>query len=615
MCGIAGWLSYRRDLTTRAETVDAMIDTLKRRGPDDSGRWIDRHAALGNRRLSVMDPQGGRQPMTAESDDGTVVLVYTGETYNFRELRGELRSRGHAFRTDGDTEVVLRGYLEWGESVVDRLNGMYAFAVWDGRTEQLHLIRDRLGVKPLFYHPTDDGVLFGSEPKAILANPLAERTVGLTGLRELFSYAKTPGLAFWEGMREVEPGTIVTVGRDGLRTRAYWSLRTLEHTDSPDATVDRVRELLDDISERQLLADVPRCTLLSGGLDSSTLTALAARRLKRDGERVRSFSVDFIGYTANFVSDGIRESPDAPYVRDLVAHCGSDHRDIVLDAKDLADPALRAEVVTAYDFPPCVGDMNASLYLLSKEVRRHSTVALSGECADEVFGGYKWMYDAGAQKADIFPWLVQGAGDETVDPFERAFTPDVEKSLGLAEYARESYRSAVAGIERAPGEDDREFTMRTVSYLHLSRFMQLLLERKDRMSMAAGLEVRVPYCDHRLVEYVYNAPWSMKTADGREKSLLRSAAADILPRSVAERVKSPYPSTQDPLYAAALRDQARDLLASPNHPVFDLVDQGLLAAAVAEKGPATTQGSRSALERALDLAAWFDAYAPTVRPY
>lgn len=190
--------------------------------------------------------------------------------------------------------------------------------------------------------------------------------------------------------------------------------------------------------------------------------------------------------------------------------------------------------------------MNASLYLLSKEVRQHSTVALSGECADEVFGGYKWIHDAGAQKASIFPWLVQGAGDQTVDPFERAFNPDVEKALGLAEYARESYRSAVAGIERAPGEDDREFTMRTVSYLHLTRFMQLLLERKDRMSMAAGLEVRVPYCDHRLVEYVYNAPWSMKTADGREKSLLRSAAADVLPRSVSERVKSPYPPPRTP---------------------------------------------------------------------
>ncbi|MFI2315571.1 asparagine synthase [Streptomyces sp. CB00072] len=615
MCGIAGWLSYQRDLEARAEVVDAMIGTLERRGPDDSGRWIGRHAALGNRRLSVIDLKSGHQPMTAESEDGTVVLVYTGETYNFTELRRELRSRGHSFRTESDTEVVLRGYLEWGVSVAERLNGMYAFTIWDGRTEKLHLVRDRLGVKPLFYYPTDDGVLFGSEPKAILANPLAERTVGLTGLRELFSYTKTPGLAFWEGMREVEPGTVVTADRSGIHARAYWTLRTMEHTDGLDATVGRVRELLDDITARQLVADVPRCTLLSGGLDSSTLTALAAGQLGRDGERVRSFSVDFRGYTANFVSDGIRDSPDAPYVRDLVAHCGSDHQDIVLDARDLADPALRAEVVAAYDFPPCVGDMNASLYLLSKEVRQHSTVALSGECADEVFGGYKWIHDAGAQKASIFPWLVQGAGDQTVDPFERAFNPDVEKALGLAEYARESYRSAVAGIERAPGEDDREFTMRTVSYLHLTRFMQLLLERKDRMSMAAGLEVRVPYCDHRLVEYVYNAPWSMKTADGREKSLLRSAAADVLPRSVSERVKSPYPSTQDPLYAAALRDQTRDLLARTNHPVFDLVDRGLLAAAVAEEGPATTQGSRSALERALDLEAWFDAYAPTVRPY
>ncbi|GAA1573608.1 asparagine synthase (glutamine-hydrolyzing) [Actinomadura kijaniata] len=613
MCGIAGWVSYGRDLTTARETVDAMTGTMAARGPDDEGVWVGRHAALGNRRLSVIDLADGRQPMTAETDAGTVVLVHTGEVYNFRELRAELRSRGHRFRTDSDTEVVLRGYLEWGESVAERLNGMFAFAVWDERDAKLVLVRDRLGIKPLFYHPTDDGALFGSEQKAILANPLAEPVVGLGGLRELFAFVKTPGHAIWEGMREVLPGSVTTVTREGVRTRVYWTLRTLEHTDDLDTTVARVRELLDDTVDRQLIADVPRCTLLSGGLDSSVLTALAARRLERDGVRLRSYSVDFRGYTENFVSDGIRVSPDAPYVRDLVAHAGTDHRDLVLDADALADPEVRGAVVAAYDIPPGVGDMNASLYLLSGEVRRNSTVALSGECADEVFGGYKWYHESEAVEADLFPWLVQGPGDQTVDPFEKVFTPEAEKALDLAAFARDEYRAAAARIEPLPGESDHDRMMRKVSYLHLTRFMQLLLDRKDRMSMAAGLEVRVPYCDHRLVEYVYNVPWRMKVFDGREKSLLRAAARDVLPRSVVERVKSPYPSTQDPGYADALRRQARALLADHAHPVFELLDRQLLATEAARTGAATTQGSRSLLERALDFAAWFDRYSPTVR--
>ncbi|RCV51915.1 asparagine synthase (glutamine-hydrolyzing) [Marinitenerispora sediminis] len=613
MCGIAGWISYERDLTAERATVDAMNATMACRGPDDDGVWVGRHAALGNRRLAVIDPANGHQPMTAQTDDGPVVLVYTGETYNFTELRRELRARGHTFRTDTDTEVVLRGYLEWDEAVAERLNGMYAFAVWDGRRDRLVLVRDRLGIKPLFYHPTADGVLFGSEPKALLANPLAERTVSADGLRELFSFVKTPGHAIWDGMREVLPGTVTTFDRGGARTRAYWTLRTLEHTDDLDGTVARIRELFEDIVARQLVADVPLCTLLSGGLDSSSLTAVAAAQLRRRGERVRSFSVDFHGYTENFVTDGIRTSPDAPYVRDLAEHCGTDHRDIVLDAEALADPALRTAVVAGYDVPPGVGDMNASLYLLSKEIRRHSTVALSGECADEVFGGYRSHHDTEAQQADVFPWLWQAPEDRTADPFERIFTPEADAVLDLAGYARDQYRTAVAGIERLTGESDGEYTMRRVSYLHLTRFMQILLDRKDRMSMAVGLEVRVPYCDHRLVEYVYNVPWAMKTFDGREKSLLRAAAADVLPESIVRRVKSPYPSTQDPGYAVALRRQARGLLSDRTHPVFDLIDAEWLGRAVAETGPAITQGARSGLERALDLAAWFDLHRPKVR--
>ncbi|MFG2828214.1 asparagine synthase (glutamine-hydrolyzing) [Streptomyces sp. NPDC048434] len=611
MCGITGWISFDRDLRSEQETVDAMTETMSCRGPDDRGTWVQGPAALGHRRLAIIDLPGGRQPMTAERADGTpVAIVYSGETYNFGELRKELASRGHRFTTDSDTEVVLRGYLEWGEAVAERLNGMFAFAVWDGQRQRLVMIRDRMGIKPFYYYPTPDGVLFGSEPKAILAHPLAERNVRLDGLRELFAFVKTPGHAIWEGMHEVEPGTVVTVDRNGLRRHVYWSLQTRAHHDDQDTSIAQVRTLLDDIVRRQLVADVPRCTLLSGGLDSSAMTALAARQLGEVDETVRSFAVDFVGRTEHFVADELRATPDTPYVHDVARSSGTDHQDIVLDSAELADLDVRAKVIRARDIPMGLGDMDASLYLLFKAIRRHSTVALSGESADEVFGGYQQFFDEEARRADTFPWLVrfrEHFGDDG-----NILNAGVTDALDLDSYIQDGYRAAVKDVERLDGESDFEFRMRKICYLHLTRFVRILLDRKDRASMAVGLEVRVPFCDHRLVEYVYNTPWSLKSFDGREKSLLREATADVLPQSVYDRVKSPYPSTQDPQYAVALQHHAKDLLSRRSHPVFELVDRNWLERAANHDAPQITQASRHGLERTLDLALWLDMYSPTI---
>ena len=609
MCGITGWISFDRDLTREQDTLEAMTQTMACRGPDAAGTWCDGPAALGHRRLAVIDVAGGAQPMSARTPEGEVVLVYSGEAYNFVELREELRRAGERFETSSDTEVVLRGYLRWGEALADRLNGMYAFAIWDARARKLVLMRDRMGIKPLYIFPTPDGVLFGSEPKAILANPLTPRLVDAEGLRELFAFVKTPGNAVWAGMREVRPGTIVTVDVDGLRERTYWRLETRPHADDPAVTVEHVRELLDDIVRRQLVADVPRCVLLSGGLDSSVITALSAAKLAEEGERVRSFAIDFVGQTEHFKADELRPTPDAPYVRDVARHVGSEHLDLVLDHKTLADPEVRQAAVTARDFPMGLGDMDTSLYLLCKAIREHSTVALSGESADEIFGGYRQFHDPVAQRAHAFPWLVPEMnlfGDA-----DRVLDEDVRSALGLAEYRHAQYESAIAEVDHLEAESDLEYRMRNSSYLHLTRFLRLLLDRKDRMSMAVGLEVRVPFCDHRLVEYVYNAPWSLKTYDGREKSLLRGAAADLLPQSVAQRVKSPYPSTQDPRYVGAIQAQARDLVGS-DHMVFSLIDRNWVRQAVREDPAAIGRTERNGLERMLDLAVWLDVYRPQI---
>lgn len=610
MCGITGWVGFRRDMREQHATTLDMTTTMECRGPDAEGVWTGTHVALGHRRLAIIDLPGSTQPMVEETPEGSVVLVYSGEVYNYAELRDELRLRGHRFRTSGDTEVVLRGYLEWGDDLPDRLNGMYAFAVWDGRRERLTLVRDRLGIKPLYYHPTEDGLLFGSEPKAILANPLAQREVGLDGLREMFSVARTPGHAVWSGMRQLLPGTVATLDRAGLRTRTYWRLTAQEHTDTPRETAARVRELLNDIVERQLVADVPRCVLLSGGLDSSVLAVLAAEHL-RGTEAVRTFSVDFAGSGEGFRPDEVRATPDAPYVREVAEHAGTEHQDIMIDARELADPALRSDAVLARDTAVATGDLDKSLLLLFRAVRRHSTVALSGEAADEVFGGYLWFHTPAMRDVDNFPWEEvsrRHGGHELAGLLD----PGLLALLDVPGYTESRYREALAEVPHNGETDPLERRMREVCHLHLTRLLTIMLERKDRMSMATGLEVRVPFCDHRLVDYVFNAPWSAKSFDGREKSLLRHAATDLLPPSVAERVKSPYPSTQEPAYTTALQNQVKDLLSGGTAAV-DLLDRATLARWASMDPVHMAPWQRHQMDKALDLAVWLEHQRPVLK--
>ncbi|GIG63098.1 asparagine synthetase B [Longispora fulva] len=611
MCGIAGWVDFDRDLAGEYRTARAMTATMSCRGPDDEGLWLTGHAAIGHRRLAIVDLDGGRQPMTAE-DDGrtTAVLSFCGEVYNYRELRTELLGHGHRFRTASDTEVVLRAYLQWGEGMVDRLNGMFALAVWDPGREELLLIRDRMGVKPLYYYPTPAGVLFGSEPKAILANPSVPRRVDADGLSEVLDMVRTPGHAVFTGMSEVRPGHLVRVRRSGLTEHRYWGLEAREHPDDLPTTIRTVRDLLEDTVTRQLVSDVPRCLLLSGGLDSSAITALAAQALP--GEKVRSFSVDFAGAAERFRPDAVRGAADAPFVRDMVAHAGTEHTEVLLDSAGLVDPGVRAAVLAATDLPPAYwGDMWPSLYLLFRAVRQRSTVALSGESADELFGGYRWFRNPAALSADTFPWLTSGSARYFGG---LAFLDQgLQAKLDLPARRTASYHEALAEVPVLAGEDPGERRMREVTHLNLTRFVRALLDRKDRMSMAVGLEVRVPFCDHRLVEYVFNVPWAMKSFDGREKSLLRAAVADLLPASVLERVKTPYPATQDPGYERALRADLAGLLAAGDSPVLPMLDldrvRGYLRRPV---GAVSQPYDRGGLEMALWLDRWLTAYDVTV---
>ncbi|MBX6395299.1 MAG: asparagine synthase (glutamine-hydrolyzing), partial [Alicyclobacillaceae bacterium] len=540
MCGIAGWIDWNGEVPRQRSVLKAMADTLYWRGPDAEGIWISRHAGLAHRRLSIIDPEGGTQPMAWQQGDRMLVIVYNGELYNMFEVRRELEAKGHRFVTRCDTEVVLVAYAEWGPACVDRFNGIYALAIWDESEQQLFLARDRLGVKPLLYAPRGEAFLFASELKGLLAHPLVKPEIDEEGLAEIFALgpARTPGHGVFRNIYEVKPGWCLLFDRRGIRHHRYWSLESRPHEDDLDTTVETVRGLLEDAVERQLMSDVPVCTLLSGGLDSSAITAFAARAFRRAGRpNLHTFSVDYVGNDVYFHPNAFQPGRDAPWVQRVSEFLGTEHRTVTLDPASVAETL--GEAVRARDLPGMT-DIDSSLYLFCREIKKDATVALSGECADEVFGGYPWFHRKDALEADIFPWSLKMQERTSV------LHPDLKEQIRPEEYVRRRYREALERVPSLPGEDPFNARMREMFYLNLFHWMPTLLDRKDRMSMAVGLEVRVPFCDHRLVEYMWNVPWSMKMTGGREKGLLRQAMRGLLPDDVLERKKSPFPKTHHP---------------------------------------------------------------------
>lgn len=579
MCGIVGWVDWEADLTHQRPVVEAMTARLASRGPDATGFWLSPHVALGHRRLIVIDPVGGAQPMAQAQGAHSFVLCYNGELYNTQELRLDLQTRGHVFRTRSDTEVLLHTYLEWGTECPERLNGIFAFGLWDGACERLFLVRDRLGVKPLFYAERGRGLIFASELKALLAHPAIPAEVDTEGLGEVFGLgpARTPGHGVFRGVHELRAGCSLVFDHRGSHPRRYWSLQTMPHADDAATTAARVRGLLQDAVERQLVSDVPVCTLLSGGLDSSAVTTIASRYLHQAGrDRLHTYSVDFIGTQQDFHANPYYSDTDAPWVQRVATALGTDHHAVLLDTPEQVE-ALD-EAVRARDLPG-MADIDASLLLFCREIKRGATVALSGEAADEVFGGYPWCHWEEAISADTFPWARQ------VEERERILAPDVRAAVRPATYARDRYRQALAEVPRLPGENAREARMREILYLNISRFLGTLLDRKDRMSMAVGLEVRVPFCDHRLVQYVWNIPWAIKTYRGQSKGILREALSGLLPADVLARRKTPYPKTHNPTYLAAVRRRVLDLLDDTGSPLRPLLDLATVRAIAAEDAP------------------------------
>lgn len=563
MCGITGWASFQKDLRASEEIIKLMTQTLKKRGPDDENIWCNEHIAFGHRRLAVIDLIGGKQPMTKVHEGSNYVITYNGELYNTEELRKELQNRGYTFTTHSDTEVLLTAYIEWKEQCVDFFNGIFAFGVWDEQSQSLFLCRDRLGVKPLYYTEQQDGLLFASEVKALLAHPMTNAAVNTEGLANIIAVgpSRTPGKALFQHIYELRPGYAMRFSKEGIRIWQYWRLQSEHHEESLEDTVDHVRFLLTDAIERQLVSDVPICTFLSGGLDSSIITGIASNKFQQQGKnRLHTYSIDYEDNERFFNPHTFQTSTDTYWIEQMTKTFKTHHHAEEISQQQLID--LLVESVIVRDSPG-MADVDSSLLWFCREIKKDFTVALSGECADEIFGGYPWF----TETTTGFPW-IRSLAERTTMLQDRW-----RKKLAVESYVQDVYTQTIKEVPYLQGESVEEARHREMFYLNMVWFMQTLLERKDRMSMGASLEVRVPFADHRLVEYTWNIPWEMKNLGGMEKGLLRKAMDQLLPKEVLYRKKNPYPKTYHPLYTTGVQKWLGEIMKDKNSILHELFEK------------------------------------------
>lgn len=569
MCGIAGFyhpqMSYTKEEVRWKHTLEKMNQAQKHRGPDGEGIFLTEHCGLAHVRLSIIDLQTGGQPMTRQIGTNSCTITYNGEIYNMHALKMELKSRGCHFLTSSDTEVILAGYMEEGESFFSKLNGIFAFSIWDERQQKMILCRDRLGVKPLFYCKYQDAIVFSSEIKGIFCYPGIVPILDKESLCEIFALgpAKSYGKGVFKDILEILPGHYMTFTQEGVKDVCYWKLESSPHEDSMEETVEKTSWLLQDAITGQMLSDIPICTFLSGGVDSSLVTAVCARELERQGKQLNTFSFDFQGNSQYFQANSFQPSQDRPFVDIMVQDAKTHHIYLECDNSQLEEYLYKA--IDARDLP-CMADVESSLLYFCSKVVDFNKVTLTGECADEIFGGYPWFHKKECFETDAFPWSMD------MEPRKSLLTDDMLYMLPLEEYAHTAYEKTVSETPRLMGESETESRRREIAYLNLRWFMVTLLDRMDRTSMYSGLEARVPLADHRIVEYVWNVPWEMKSPNGLVKGLLRRASEGLLPDEVLYRKKSPYPKTYHPGYEKMLGEKLQEILRNPNAPIRQLID-------------------------------------------
>lgn len=563
MCGIAGYYNpkdnYSENPKKNFKILSNMINTMKMRGPDDQGYSIINSCCLAHTRLSIIDLDMGRQPFKISNQYGNYHIAYNGEIYNHPDIKKELISYGFSFFTNSDTEIIGNAFIHWGPSFVQHLNGIFAIAIYDEKKNSLYLFRDHFGIKPLFFKQLDNTIVFASRLDTLFEYPNIKPTIDITSLNEIFTIgpAKSYGSGVFKGISEVKPGEYILFTPDYTYREKYYKIKSIPHTDSYEETLEKTAWLLEDSIKMQMISDVPICTFLSGGIDSSIVSSVCAKYLPKD-VHLDTYSFDYDDNNIYFKSNSFQPSEDRPYVDIMKDYLDSNHVYLSCKYETLAD--LLEESVDSRCLPT-MADVDSSLLYFCKEVSKKHKVALTGECADEIFGGYPWFHREEMLNSGTFPWMSDISFRKSL------LNPEFAASLQMEKYIRNSYNKTISEVDIIPEENDIETSRRRVSYLNIRWFMQTLLDRMDRTSMHNGLEARVPFADYRIVDYVFNVPWEMKAKDGVPKSLLRKSMANFLPEQILNRPKSPYPKTYHPKYEEILVKRLKEVLQDSSSPI------------------------------------------------
>lgn len=612
MCGFVGFANLKENISSKTNIYN-MNESISKRGPDEDGYYYEEHICLGHKRLIVVDPDGGKQPMSAMKDGNLYTIVYNGQLYNTKDLRSELEENGFTFDSYSDTEVLLKSFIFWKYDVVKKLNGIFSFAIWNSKKNELFLARDHFGVKPLFYTIYNNTLVFASEIKALFKYPGIEAKLDEQSIAELFGIgpARTAGLGIFKNIYEIKPAHFGIFNESGLHIERYWKLESKVHTDSLGKTCDTVRFLLEDSISRQLVSDVPLCTFLSGGLDSSIITLYASKYCKKHNlPPLNTYSVDYVDNDKNFVKTDFQPNSDNYYINLMTERLNTNHHTVVLDTPELAS-ALE-DAMIARDFPG-MADVDSSLLLFCKNVKQNATVSLTGECADEILGGYPWFFRADALNSNTFPWSI------AITERQNLLNPQIASKVNLKNYIDYRYQESLDEVDILDEDSMETAEKRRISHLTLNWFMQTLLDRSDRMAMYNGFELRVPFCDYRLAEYVWNIPWEMKALHGREKGLLRYIMKDLLPEEIVDRKKSPYPKTWNPTYLATVKDMLTKIMNDSNAPINNLLNRNYILKILETDGKAFTRPWFGQLMTGPQLMAylcqvnmWLERYNPSI---
>ena len=560
MSAIAGIVNLRKKTDCETENIRNMVNVLSHRGKNIQKIKRSGQGIFGCAPFEYLEDKERQIPFSLKAEEAEFTICFDGLIYNSDELKGCLSLKNPVT----DAELVLKAYIRWGAGCLKHLNGIFAFSVWNSNNNELFLARDRFGIKPLYYTVFDDTLIFASEIKGILAHPSVCAVLDKSGICQILGLgpAQIPGSGIFEGINEVKPAHFLVFNEKGCHSNAYWYLNSLPYEkDFEECVCDVKRLTTDSINSQLSTKGRDMCFFLSGGLDSSIITALAA---KNYGKGINTFSLKYKGNDDFFTPTEYQPTSDDYYINLMSETFDTNHHTVTVDNESLID--LLYDSMKARDLPG-MADVDSSLYFLCKEMGSDFSGALSGECADEVFGGYPWFHRKEDFDADIFPWA------KNIDLRRSLVSPEVMSENYISDYIYDQYKKSIAMCPKLLDEPKEEERRREISYLNLNWFMYTLGARSERIGMNQGLEIRMPFCDYKLVEYMWNVPWKFKAYNEREKGLLRVCFEDILPEEVLWRKKSPFPKTHNPEYEMMIKNELEAVLNDKNSPVLELLNE------------------------------------------